>query len=132
MRTQDLVLIDTCIWVPYFNRPQSPVKRAVDELLDDDRAALIGPILAEILCGFPRDAQADWVASALRGLHYLDLTWNDWRAAARLSRQLAARGHQLPLGDLALASVALQRDCAVYTSDPHFDLIPNLKRHQPA
>ena len=68
--TRDLVLIDTCIWVPFFNWPQSAVKRAVDELLGEDRAALIGLILAEVLCGFRRDAQADWVASALRGLHY--------------------------------------------------------------
>jgi hypothetical protein len=45
----DLVLIDTCIWVPFFNRPQSAEKRAVDALLEEDRAALIGPILAEIL-----------------------------------------------------------------------------------
>jgi predicted nucleic acid-binding protein len=132
MAAQDLVLIDTCIWVPFFNRPQSAVKRAVDELLDEDRVALIGFILAEVLCGFRRDAEADWVASALRGTRYLDLTWDDWRATARLNRQLAARGHRLPLSDLALATVALRRDCAVYTSDPHFDLIPGLKRYAPA
>ena len=132
MTTQDLVLIDTCIWVPFFNRPQSAVKRAVDELLDEDRAALIGPVLAEILWGFQRHAQADWVASALRGLHYLELTWDDWRDAARVGRELASRGHRLPLTDLALAAAALRRDCAVYTADPHFDLISGLKRYNPA
>jgi predicted nucleic acid-binding protein len=127
----DLVLVDTCMWVPFFNRPQSAVKRAVDDLLDADRAALVGPILAEVLCGFRQDAQADWVASALRGVHYLDLTWHDWRDAARLGRQLAARGHQLPLSDLAVAAAALSRDWSVYTSDPHFDLFPGLKRYYP-
>jgi predicted nucleic acid-binding protein len=131
MTTPDLVLIDSCIWVPFFNRPQSAAKRAVDELLDEDRAALIGPILAEILCSFRRDAQADWVASTLRGLHYLDLTWDDWRVAAQQGRLLASRGHHLPLSDLALAAVVLRRDCAVYTTDPHFDLIPNLKCYNP-
>ncbi len=49
MTPTDLVLIDTCVWVPYFNRPQSVEKKAVDVLLDEDRATLIGPILAEIL-----------------------------------------------------------------------------------
>ncbi len=67
----DLVLIDTCIWVPFFNRPQSAEKKAVDALLDEDRAVLIGPILAEILQGFRRDDRADWVASSLRGLPHL-------------------------------------------------------------
>lgn len=131
MVTQDPVLIDTCIWVPYFNRPHSREKQAVDELLDDDRAALIGPILAEVLLGFRRDEQADWVASVLRGLHVLEITWDDWRTAARVGRRLIANGHALPLSDLVLAAVALEHDLAVYSTDPHFDLIPDLKRHSP-
>ena len=83
MRLQDLVLVDTCVWVPFFNRPQSAVKRTIDELLDDDRAALVGPILAEVLSGFRHDTEADWVASVLRGVAYVELIWDDWRAAAR-------------------------------------------------
>ena len=65
MKTQDLVLIDTCIWVPFFNRPQSQLKRALDKLLDEDRAALIGPILAEILHGFRGDEEAESPADAV-------------------------------------------------------------------
>ena len=68
----DLVLIDTCIWIPYFNRPNSVEKRSVDILLDEDRAAIAGPILTEVLQGFRRQEQADWVASSLRGLHFLE------------------------------------------------------------
>ena len=75
----DLVLIDTCIWVGFFNRNQSAERITVDPLLDDDRAAITGLILAEILQGFRRDEQADWVASSLKGLHDLEPTWDDWR-----------------------------------------------------
>lgn len=128
MKTTDLVVIDTCIWVPFFNRPQSAEKLAVDILLEEDRAAMLGPILAEILQGFRRQDRADWVASMLRGLYYLQLGWDDWRAAAQLGRQLAGQGHRLPLSDLAIAAVALRADAAVFTTDPHFDLIPGLKR----
>ena len=73
MDTANLVLIDTCLWVPFFNRSQSAAKRAIDELLDEDRVALIGPILAEVLLGFRRDAQADWVGSVLRGVCFWKL-----------------------------------------------------------
>ncbi len=107
MAVQELVLVDTCIWVPFFNRPQSIEKQAVDTLLDDDRAALIGPILTEVLLGFRRDERADWVASMLRGLHYLDVTWDEWRAAARVGRRLKATRQSLPLSDLVIAAVAL-------------------------
>jgi predicted nucleic acid-binding protein len=128
MAIADLVLIDTSIWIPFFNRPQSREKQSLDELLDDDRAALIGPVLTEILLGFRRDEQADWVASELRGLQFVPVTWNDWRAAAKLGRGLVANGHILPQTDLVLAAVALAHHYAVFSNDPHFDLVPNLKR----
>jgi hypothetical protein len=38
-----LVLIDTCIWVPFFSRLQSAEKQNVDALLDDDRATHLRP-----------------------------------------------------------------------------------------
>ena len=63
MKLDDLVLIDTCIWIPFFNRPQSRTKQIVDGLLDEDLVAIIGPILAEILLGFRRRADADWASS---------------------------------------------------------------------
>lgn len=78
----ELVLIDTCIWVPYFNRPQSQQPRAVDALLDEDRAAIMGMILGEVLQRFRRDEEADWVASSLSGPHNLAPSWDDWRTAA--------------------------------------------------
>lgn len=127
----DLVVIDTCLWVPFFNRPQSREKKIIDQLLDDDRCAIIGPIVAEVLQGFRRDAEADWVASLLRGVRLLDLAWEDWTEAARLGRSLAGRGHRLPLSDLVIAAAATRRHSAVYTIDPHFDLVPNLARFTP-
>jgi predicted nucleic acid-binding protein len=129
MAVQELVLIDTCIWVSFFNRPQSREKDVVDALLDDDRAALVGPILLEVLIGFRRNQYADWVASVLRGLHLVDVTWDDWCVAARLGRRLRATGHVLPPSDLTIAAVALERGIAVCTTDPHFDLLTDLKRH---
>ena len=127
MSIDQWVFIDTCMWVPYFARGRSPTKDAVDSLLEEDRAALIGPVLAEILCGFRKDSEADWVASALKGLHFLDMNWDDWRAAARLTRRLTARGHSIPLTDCALAAVAQRHKATIFTIDPHFDLVPQLK-----
>ena len=60
--------------------------------------------------------------------HDLEPTWDDWRVAAKLGRQLVANGHRLPLTDLAIAAIALRNDCSVLTTDPHFDLIAGLKR----
>jgi hypothetical protein len=51
---EEWVFVDTCIWVSFFGKPNSPEKIAVDELLDMDRVALLGSILAEVLLGFRR------------------------------------------------------------------------------
>ena len=97
-------------------------------MLDDDRVALIGPIVAEILQGIPQERQAQYVSSLLGGVRYFETIWNDWREAARIGRKMAARGHRLPLSDLVLAAVAIRLDADIYTSDPHFDLIGEAKR----
>src|ERR1700704_4813777 len=125
---EEWVFVDTCIWSSFFGKPSSPEKMAVDDLLDADRVALVGPIVAEVLLGFRRKDQADWVASRMRQAHYIEARWDDWRAAADLGRDLTAKGNKLPLTDLLVASIARHYRSWVYTTDPHFDLIPDLKR----
>ena len=127
----DWVFVDTCIWASFFGKPKSPEHRAVSALLRLDRVALVGPIVAEVLLGIRRREQADWVASRLKLTHYVEADWDDWRSSAELGRELAAGGNQLPLSDLLLGVIARDRDAAVYSTDPHFDLIPDLKRFWP-
>lgn len=111
MNPADLVLIDTGVWAAFFSKPASREKHEVDVLLDYDRVALTGPILAELLRGFRRKDHADWVASRLRLAHYLEPSWDDWRDAAALGRELAAKGHELPLTDLVVAALARRVQC---------------------
>jgi predicted nucleic acid-binding protein len=122
------VFVDTCVWSSFFTKPASLEKENVDALLDEDRVAIVGPILAEVLQGFVRKEQADWVSSRLRLVHYVEVEWNDGRAAADLGRILAARGHLLPLSDLVVAVVSERLDVSLYSTDPHFDVIPGVKR----
>jgi predicted nucleic acid-binding protein len=128
---EEWVFVDTCIWASFFGKPDSPEKGAVDELLESDRVAMLGPIVAEVLLGFRRKDQADWVSSRLRLVHYVEAGWEDWRAAAELGRELSAKGNKLPLTDLLVPTVARRCGAWVYTTDPHFDTIVDLKRFWP-
>lgn len=125
------VFVDTCIWAAFFGKPRSAEKAAIDELLDSDRVAIAGPVLAEVLIGIRRKDQADWVASRLRMAHYVEASWDDWHSAADLGRELATKGHTVPLTDLILAILAKRCAARVYTIDPHFDLVTDLKRFPP-
>ena len=128
---EDWVFVDTCIWASFFTRPNSGEKLAVDDLLAQDRVALVGPVVAEVLRGFRRQEQADWAGSRLRLAHYVTAEWNDWCQAAQLGREQARLGRDLPITDLALAAVALRLSAYVYTTDPHFDGIDGIKRFWP-
>ena len=125
------VFVDTCIWASFFAKPGSPEKSAVDGLVDSDQVAIAGPIIAEVLLGFRRTDQADWVASRLRLTHYVEADLDDWEAAADLGRDLARKGHKIPLTDLLVAVLATRCGAYVFTVDPHFDLITDLKRCRP-
>jgi predicted nucleic acid-binding protein len=128
---EDWVFVDTCIWASFFGKPSSREKIAVDDLLDSDRVALVGPVIAEVLMGFKRKDQADWITSRMKMTHYVEAEWDDWRSASDLGRDLAAKGNKVPLTDLLVAAVARRCEGSVYTTDPHFDLIPDLKRFRP-
>ncbi len=127
----DWVFVDTCVWASFFTKPNSAEKIAVDQLLSADRIALAGPIVSEVLIGFRRKNQADWIASRLKLVHYVEATWSDWQVAADLGRGLASKGQRLPLSDLVIGAIAKRLSAFVYTTDPHFDLIADLKRFRP-
>jgi predicted nucleic acid-binding protein len=127
----DWVFVDTCVWASFFTKPNSAEKIAVAQLLSADRIALAGPIVSEVLIGFQRKNQADWIASRLKLAHYVEATWSDWQVAADLGRGLASKGQRLPLSDLVIGAIAKRLSAFVYTTDPHFDLIADLKRFRP-
>lgn len=127
---ENWVLVDTCIWASFFSKPDSVEKRSVDQLIDADRVAVTGLVVAEVLLGFRRNEQADWVASRLRLAHCIEAGWDDWRTVAQLGRELAGMGQKLPLTDLLVATLAKRTGAWLYSSDPHFDSIPGLRRYR--
>ena len=127
----DWVFVDTCIWASFFSKPNSQEQRVVSGLLRLDRVALVGPLVAEVLMGIRNRDRADWIGSRLKLRHYIEADWDHWKSAAELGRNLAALGHRLPLSDLLVAAVALDLGASVYSTDPHFDLIPDLRRFRP-
>jgi predicted nucleic acid-binding protein len=88
-------------------------------------------VLTEVLYGFRRQEQADWVASRMKNLGWIEVEWEDWWDAAAFGRRLAAAGHRLQLTDLVIAAVARRHVLSVYTVDPHFDLVADLRRFSP-
>jgi predicted nucleic acid-binding protein len=126
-----MVIADTSVWIPFFNRPDSPEKSALDLLIDADEVALVGVVLAELLQGCRTSSERDVLSDALLALPYYEVTQSTWLHAGDLSSALLRKGITLPLSDLIIAALAIERNCRVYSLDTHFKKIPGMHLYLP-
>lgn len=126
-----MVIADTSVWIPFFNRPDSPEKTALDLLIDADEVALVGVVLAELLQGCRSQSERDSLSNALLALPYYEVTQSTWLQTGDLSAALLRRGITLPLSDLIIAALAIEHECRVYSLDAHFKKIPGLHLYAP-
>ncbi|MFB6272532.1 MAG: PIN domain-containing protein [Salinibacter sp.] len=125
------VLVDTSVWIEYFNRPTSAEQAELMRLLDGDAASLAGVVLAELLQGAKSERERDLLRETLDAFPLLPASRATWERVGELAFGLRRRGRTLPLSDLLIASPAIEHEHPVYTLDPHFDEIPDLPRPQP-
>ena len=126
-----MVIADTSVWIPFFNRPDSVEKQALDALIDADEVAMAGVVLAELLQGCRTRKDRDEINDAMLSLPYLEITRDIWILAGDTSSFLLRRGITLPMPDLVVAAIALKNQCRLYSLDAHFQKIPSLARFQP-
>jgi predicted nucleic acid-binding protein len=126
-----MVIADTSVWIPFFNRPDSPEKLTLDRLIDADEVALVGVVLAELLQGCRTSTERATLSESLFALFYFEVTQTTWLRTGDLSAQLLRKCVTLPLSDLLIATLAIERDCRVYSLDTHFKKIPGLRLYMP-
>ena len=114
-----LVLIDTSAWIFALRRPPHHLVRdRVDDLLGENRVAILPMISLELLGGeFQR------LKSGLESLHQVPLGKREWDKAARLAFELRRRGKTIPYTDILIGAVALLYDLTLLHVDSHFHLI---------
>lgn len=125
------VLVDTSVWIEFFNRPDSPEKAEVDRLIDAGGVCLAGIVLAELLQGIRRGQDRKIVLAHFEKFPYEEMTRETWIDAGRLGEELDRKGKRTPLSDRALAVLCRQRGLSLYTLDAHFQRIDGLRLHLP-
>lgn len=119
-----LVFIDTSGWICFFSRRgYAEIKKAISLLLEEDRAAVAGPVLIEIIQGTRTVKEKEEVKRWMRALHWLPLTEILWHKAAEMSFDLRRKGITTSAIDTLIATVAIEYDCLLLHRDSHFGLI---------
>ena len=119
-----MVLVDTSIWIDFFQHPTSQYAAGLEELVKEhNRAVLCGIILQEVLQGIRDNKSHAATKERLTKLPYLDLNKETHLAAASLYRSLRARGIIVLFADTAIAALAILNHIPLYTKDDHFSVI---------
>ena len=116
------VLVDSSVWVDFFRGEKRAVAR-VDSLLEQDRVAISGPILAEVVSGAPTVASFQQLRTRLSALNALADPPDLWERVGDLRFQLARQGNQAHLIDLVVAVTAHAHGHALLTRDRDFTAI---------
>ena len=121
---KDLVLIDTSAWICFFSRRGfEEVKKTISTLLDEDRAAIAGPILVEIIQGTRSVEEKETFKRLFRGIHWFSVSDDHWHKAAEMAFDLRRKGVTSSAIDTLIAILAIDYGSILLHKDSHFELI---------
>ena len=119
-----LVLVDTSAWICFFARRGYPdIKEALSLLLEEDRAAIAGPIMIEIVQGARTAEEKEDIKKWVKGIRWLSVTDAIWNNAAEMAFALRRKGITTSAIDTLIAALAIEYDCSLLHRDSHFDLM---------
>ena len=124
------VVVDTVVWIDFFRGRNEPVRQQLRYLLRNQKVVLVGMVMAEVLQGIRSPSEQQQVEDHFTALPYQEATREAWRVAAQLARNLRSDGKTVPLSDLLIAAIAMENDRSVFSTDPHFNVIPHLTLYE--
>jgi len=121
-----MILVDSSVWIDFFNSAPGPAGDELRELIRDaEPFALTGVVVTEILQGLTRDARrieqylSQWELLEPRG-------FRTYREAAAIFRLARSKGVSLTTIDALIAAIALEHRVSVFTLDKDFSRIARL------
>jgi predicted nucleic acid-binding protein len=118
------VLVDTSVWSLALRRKSAGLEdlivKELEELIQEGRVRIIGPIRQEILCGLKDQKQFELLRTRLRAFPDIDLNEENFERAAEIFNLCRKAGIQGSNTDFLICAVAEQNDLAIFTTDQDF------------
>ena len=118
-----MIVVDTSVWIDYFNGAPTPAADRLDRLLSE-RLVVVGDlVLAELLQGFGSDDEAARVRRSLEPLPFAEMVGKGIALAAAANfRALRRRGLTVRKTiDVLIGTFCLENDLELLHADRDFD-----------
>ena len=124
------VLVDTCVWSAVLRRrsPDADLSAKMKDLIESDRAVMIGPIRQELLSGISDPAQFGKLRVMLSAFEDPALRSEHFEKAAEFSNACRNAGVQGSSIDFLICAVAAKEGWPIFTTDRDFE---RYRRHLP-
>ena len=125
-----MILVDTSVWVDYFNGKQTPQTNILDRLLDNQILSVGDLIYTEILQGFRSDKDFETARTLLDALVFYNmLNQSIALKSAQYYRQLRKKGVTIRKTiDMLIATFCMEHKLTLLQSDADFE---NIAKHLP-
>ena len=123
-----IVLVDTPVWSLALRRKRRDLNaheqrltRQLQELIQEGRARLAGPIRQELLSGIREEDRFQKLRQYLHAFEEPSLESEDYEEAAHMNNQCRARGIAGSAIDFLLCAAAHRRHWQIFTTDRDFE-----------
>ena len=118
----DRYLVDTTIWVRYFNGEESLEDR-IKSLILKDKVLTAGVIILETLRGARTVADYNQLYLDFKALPLLEVDTAVWEESYQMGFKLRKAGVVVPIDDILIAAIAIRHRSLLLHHDKHFTLI---------
>jgi predicted nucleic acid-binding protein len=118
------IIVDTCIWslaLRHGRQTAHPAVKELEELIQEARVQLLGPIRQELLSGIKSDAQFLKLRDRLRAFPDFPLDSSDFESAAGFYNVCRGKGVQGSNTDFLICAVAQRHGMPIFTNDRDFE-----------
>lgn len=124
------VLVDTCVWsaVLRHKSPDVDLSKKLQELIQNSRVAIIGPIRQELLSGLSQTKHFNELKETLSAFEDVPLNTEHYEKAAEYCNICRRKGVQGSTIDFLICAVAITENLVIFTIDKDFE---NYKKYLP-
>jgi predicted nucleic acid-binding protein len=120
------ILIDTSIWIDYFQNRSSLISEKVDKILSKNEVYVPKIVIAELIQGAKSEKEISIIEDFLDAFHIVDQKEDTWLKAGRLSFDLKKKGKTINLLDCYIAAIAQEHECKIFSLNRHFKEIQSI------